>query len=154
MGAFENDCDAGLIGPPKERRGARADGGMSKEGVKHDDGKLPWHLFPFDAMRAVVRVLMFGAKKYAPRNWELGMDWDRVYRAAMGHMIDWWMGEKKDPETGFSHLWHAGCCIMFLIAYEIRGVGKDTRPLVLEDRQANAVPQGVQCPSEAHAQNR
>jgi hypothetical protein len=33
-----------------------------------------------------------------------------------------------DPETGFSHHWHAGCCVIILIAYEIRKVGRDDRP--------------------------
>jgi hypothetical protein len=30
--------------------------------------------------------------------------------------------------AGYSHLWHAGACVLFLIAYEIRGVGEDDRP--------------------------
>lgn len=63
------------------------------------------------------------------RNWELGMDWSRVFGALMRHMWSWWKGEKLDPETGKSHLWHAGCCIAFLIAYEERNVGNDDRPV-------------------------
>lgn len=61
------------------------------------------------------------------RNWEQGMSWGRVFAALMRHMWAWWRGEDKDPETGESHLWHAGCCIAFLIAYEARGVGTDDR---------------------------
>jgi hypothetical protein len=77
---------------------------------------------------------MFGAKKYAPRNWELGMDWDRCFDALMRHMTDWYQrvdkgkGPGKDAETGYSDLWHAGACIVFLISYELRGKGRDTRP--------------------------
>lgn len=97
-------------------------------GVKLDDGKDPWHLAPFDAICAIVKVLAFGAKKYEPRNWEKGMDWSRLYSALMRHLVAWWSGDKGDPDTGYSHLWHAGCCILFLIAYEIRGIGKDDRP--------------------------
>jgi hypothetical protein len=50
----------------------------------------------------------------------------------MRHLTAWWERENDglDEETGYSHLWHAGCCLMFLIAYEIRGVGKDDRPNV------------------------
>lgn len=105
---------------------------MSEEtnavGRKDDGAKDPWHLLPFDAVRAIVCVLAFGANKYAPRNWELGMDWSRCFGACIRHLTTWWGGENKDPETGYSHLWHAGCCIMFLIAYEIRGKGRDDRP--------------------------
>lgn len=100
------------------------------EGIKYDEGKDPWHLAPFDAFRAVVKILAYGAGKYDPRNWENGMDWGRPFGAAIRHLTSWWLKENdgKDEETGYSHLWHAGCCIMFLIAYEIRGVGKDDRP--------------------------
>lgn len=61
------------------------------------------------------------------RNWEHGMKWSRPFGALMRHMWAWWRGEDKDPETGRSHLWHAGCCIAFLIAYEARGDGEDDR---------------------------
>jgi len=37
-------------------------------------------------------------------------------------------GEKADRQTGYSHLWHAGCCVTFLIAYEIRGIREHDRP--------------------------
>lgn len=98
------------------------------EGRKDDAGKAPWHLAPWDAFRAIVHVLRFGAEKYAPRNWENGMAWSRPFAALQRHLAAWWEGEKVDPETGMSHLWHAGCCIVFLIAYELRGVGTDDRP--------------------------
>jgi hypothetical protein len=97
--------------------------------TKFDDGKLPLHLLPVDALEAITEILDFGQKKYAPRNWEKGMDWSRLYRAAIGHLFKWWACKGADPETGKSHLWHAGCCVMFLIAYELRSVGNDDRQL-------------------------
>jgi hypothetical protein len=104
-------------------------------GVKFDDNKDPWHLAPWDAFLAIVKVLAFGAKKYAPRNWEKGMDWSRCWAALQRHQVAWWQREGTDPDTGYSHLWHAGCCIVFLIAYEIRGVGTDDRPQVTARKQ-------------------
>lgn len=103
---------------------------LKKEGVKNDTGKLPYHLLPSDAVEEILKVLEFGAKKYADRNWELGMDWDRPFAALMRHMWAWYRKENagRDAETGLSHLAHAGCCLFFLLAYEIRGSGKDTRP--------------------------
>lgn len=100
------------------------------EGKKFDQGKDPWHLAPWDAFRAIVKVLAFGANKYAERNWEQGMAWSRPFSALQRHLTSWWMGDSIDEETGYSHLWHAGCCIMFLIAYEIRGTGTDDRPSI------------------------
>lgn len=100
----------------------------SQEGRKDDIGKDPWDLAPWDAFRSIVLVLGFGARKYAPRNWERGMAWSRLYAAVLRHLTAWWQGEKNDPETGHSHLAHAGCCICFLIAFELRGSGTDDRP--------------------------
>lgn len=97
------------------------------EGVKFDDDKLRYDLVPPEAIEGLARVLTFGAKKYAPRNWEKGMTWGRVFGALMRHLWAWWRGEEKDPETGFSHLDHASCCIAFLQAYEVRHCGTDDR---------------------------
>lgn len=97
-------------------------------GNKNDLGKDPWDLAPWDAFRAIVKCLAFGATKYAPRNWERGMAWSRLYGALIRHMTAWWERESIDPESKMSHLWHAGCCVVFLIAYELRGVGLDNRP--------------------------
>lgn len=98
------------------------------EGRKDDQGKLPWGLLPFDALSEIVGVLQFGADKYAARNWEKGMTWSRPFDALMRHMTAWWQGEDRDPETGYLHLAHAGCCVLFLLAYQRRGVGEDDRP--------------------------
>lgn len=97
-------------------------------GRKDDSGKLPYDLIAPETLSSLAKVLDFGAKKYAPRNWEAGMNWSRCFSALMRHMWAWWKGEQKDSETGFSHLEHALCCLMFLNAYEQRKVGVDDRP--------------------------
>lgn len=103
-------------------------------GVKHDKGKDPWDLLPWDAVRGIVKVLAFGAIEYDSRNWEQGMRWGRVHAALNRHITSWWQdGEKYDKLSKLPHLWHAGCCIMFLIAYELRGVGEDDRPILTRE---------------------
>lgn len=97
------------------------------EGVKFDQGKTRYDLIPPEVEEAIGQVLTFGAAKYGQRNWELGMAWGRPYAALRRHMGAWWGGEDTDPETGMSHLWHAACCIAFLVAFEARGVGTDDR---------------------------
>ena len=96
-------------------------------GHKNDAHKLPHHLIAPEIQDALAAVLAFGAAKYAPRNWEKGMNWSRAFSAMMRHMWAWWRGEDMDQETGMSHLWHAACCVMFLVAYEARGMGVDDR---------------------------
>lgn len=98
------------------------------QGRKADTDKQRLDLIPPEMFTGIGDVLTFGAKKYGDRNWEAGMDWGRVYAALLRHMIAWWSGEGVDPETGKSHLCHAGACVAFLIAYESRGVGNDDRP--------------------------
>ena len=95
--------------------------------MKADQGKLGYHLLPSDAIEEIIKVLDYGANKYSPRNWELGMDWHRPFSALMRHAWAWWRGEDNDPETGLSHLAHAGCCILFLLSYQMRNIGNDTR---------------------------
>lgn len=97
------------------------------EGQKFDSDKLRYELLPPELLEETARVLTFGAEKYSARNWELGMAWSRPFGALMRHMWAWWKGEDKDPETGYSHLAHACCCIAFLVAYERRGIGADDR---------------------------
>lgn len=103
---------------------------MDKEGVKFDEGKPRYDLLPPELLEGVAKILTFGAAKYSDRNWELGMKWSRVFGAAMRHAWKWWnpFCPDVDEETGYSHLWHLGCCVAFLIAYEARGVGEDDRP--------------------------
>lgn len=99
------------------------------EGKKNDSEKLPLHLIPPEFLYAIASILAFGAEKYAPRNWEKGINYSRVYRAAIGHLFKWFMRHPTDPETGKSHLWHAACCVMFLVVYELREMSQhDDRP--------------------------
>lgn len=103
------------------------------EGRKDDGGKPRHDLIPPELNDAVARVLAFGADKYGARNWERGMSWGRPFAALMRHMWAWWGNEARDPETGMSHLWHAACCIAFLIAFEARSIGEDDRAKQIPD---------------------
>lgn len=100
---------------------------IEKQGVKFDNGKSRLDLVPPEGVLGVADILAVGAKKYAARNWEKGMEWSRPYAAAQRHLYAWWSGEDRDPDTGYSHLAHAACNIFFLIAYEARGAGTDDR---------------------------
>lgn len=92
------------------------------DGIKHDHGKPPWDLIPWDAVHEIVLVLQFGAQKYGSRNWEGGLLYSRLFAAAQRHLTSWFQDhEDYDPETGISHLAHAACCCLFLLAFVVRG---------------------------------
>jgi hypothetical protein len=94
-------------------------------GVKYDNDKPQWSLVPFKAMTEVVDVLTYGAKKYAPDNWKKVPDARRRYiDAGFRHFTAYASGEKLDPETGKSHLAHAMCCMLFLLAFD-KGEDRD-----------------------------
>lgn len=100
---------------------------------KQDGDKPRMDLIAPEFLFGTAEVLRFGAAKYAERNWEKGMSWGRVFGALMRHLWKWWGGEAKDQETGFSHLHHAACCLMFLVAYEERSAGTDDRKIPVDN---------------------
>ena len=95
--------------------------------VKDDNAKTRYDLLPPEFLEETAKVLTFGAQKYSAHNWAQGASWSRYFSAMMRHMWAWWKGEDNDPETGFSHLAHAACCLSFLIAYQLRDLGEDDR---------------------------
>lgn len=87
-----------------------------KAGRKFDGDKEQFSLLPTGVLKPVLKVLGFGAKKYAKDNWKyVDNARERYFNAAMRHLTAWWEGEKKDPETGESHLAHTVCCLFFLL---------------------------------------
>lgn len=89
------------------------------EAVKFDEDKLDWTLLPFEALEDIVKVLEFGAKKYARDNWRNGngLGIGRVTKSLMRHLFAYLRGEKNDPETGLSHWAHIGCNVLFVLYY-------------------------------------
>ena len=95
--------------------------------VKHDTNKIPVELLPSQALEEIAKVLAFGAIKYDSWNWAKGFKWMRLIGAAIRHLYAFQRGEDKDPESGLSHLAHAGCCVLFLLQHEISKLGQDDR---------------------------
>lgn len=86
--------------------------------MKFDNDKNRLDLISPGFLEGLGRVLTHGAKKYEANNWKKGIKYDRVYGALLRHLNAWWGGEDIDPESGDSHLYHAGCCIMMLSEFE------------------------------------
>lgn len=75
-------------------------------------------LIPWDAIKEIALVYNFGAKKYAAHNWRKGYEWSKSYDALIRHVTSWWEGEDVDPESGLSHLAHAGFHIFTLLIFK------------------------------------
>lgn len=87
-------------------------------GTKYDDNKVDMSLLSSIAITKIAQVMTFGKKKYDAHNWRKGFVWSRVLAALLRHIFAYLSGEDKDPESGLSHLAHAGCCIQFLLEFE------------------------------------
>lgn len=94
-------------------------------GVKHDAGKPRWSLLPLNAIKTVLDVLEYGARKYSVGNWEKLPDpMNRYFDACMRHLCSSREGEELDPETKLSHLAHATCCLLFMLSFELKNKAK------------------------------
>lgn len=90
-------------------------------GRKFDNDKDRWDLLPVTAVKEVVKVLTYGAKKYDDNNWQYVEDaHNRYFAAALRHLVAWREGEQQDAETKLHHLAHAICCLLFLITLDFR----------------------------------
>lgn len=91
-------------------------------GLKFDGGKTQWSLLlsgkgMLNALRGVVGILMFGAKKYKAYSWREVEDNERRYLDAlfrhyseiMEHGLD-----SRDEESGKLHIDHLNCNGLFL----------------------------------------
>lgn len=96
-------------------------------GKKHDQSKPDLSLLPREFLDEVSKAFMHGEKKYGRYNYLGGMDWHRLVGAALRHLTAFNDGEDLDPESGNSHLGHAGASIAMLLVYIKRNLGKDTR---------------------------
>jgi hypothetical protein len=102
-------------------------------GIKYDQHKPRFDLLPYDALNEIAKVFSYGAIKYEPRNWEKGMSWSRVFASMQRHLSAWFHGNNIDSDSNMSHLSHAACCALYLLAFECRREGIDDRPKLSND---------------------
>ena len=100
------------------------DAGGSSKGMK-----LP-QLGAIDpvALLEVAKVAGYGTIKYGRGNYmKSGYDWSLNVDALFRHLLAWLQREDNDPESGLSHLAHAGWHVLTLIGFQLRGIGTDDR---------------------------
>jgi len=96
------------------------------EGKKFDSEKPKMYLLPPKALIEVSKVLTFGAQKYDEENWrKLDNLQNRYTGGALRHLFAHMDGELNDPETNYSHLAHAICCLLFKLEIELEKDSKE-----------------------------
>jgi hypothetical protein len=74
-------------------------------------------------LMGLAHVFTMGAKKYSADNWMKCPyeDRHRYVDAFYRHTYAWEGGEELDEESGFHHLFHAGCCLAMLHGIDVLG---------------------------------
>ena len=68
----------------------------------------------------MVRVLMYGADKYAVDNWKKGLDKREILDSLQRHVAALIDGQEVDPESGEHHIGHIMCNCMFYSYFNIK----------------------------------
>lgn len=84
-----------------------------ERGIRENKGKPQWSLVPQSALLPMVSVLEFGAKKYAPFNWQKGLSHREILESLKRHLDDLMEGEDFDEESGLEHIGHIQTNAMF-----------------------------------------
>ena len=87
-------------------------------GIKHDQEKPRFGLVPPKALEEVAKVLTYGARKYSAENWR-HVEVSRYFDAAQRHQWSYKQGQTIDPESGYNHLAHAICSLMFMLEQDL-----------------------------------
>ena len=87
---------------------------MNKEKAsRYNEGKPKWSLVHYESLVPMIRVLEFGALKYAPFNWQKEMDLKEILESMQRHLAALMDGEEIDKESGISHMGHIQCNALF-----------------------------------------
>ena len=116
------------------------------KGLKYDGEKPMMHLLPPKAINEVAKVLTFGAQKYDEENWrKLDNLQSRYTSGALRHIFAHIDSETLDTESGFSHLAHAICCLLFKLEIELEDAkSKEEKPREPDEHKYQARDQSFE----------
>ncbi len=83
--------------------------------LRYNEGKPRWSLIHAQSLVPLVKVLEYGARKYAPYNWQKPMDKKEILDSMARHLMSVIDGEENDPESGLNHMGHIMANAMFYV---------------------------------------
>lgn len=86
---------------------------MENKALRHNADKPKWGLIHYASILPLVKVLMFGAKKYVPDNWKQPMSRREILESMQRHLSALMDGEECDQESGELHTGHIMANAMF-----------------------------------------
>lgn len=104
-----------------------------EEALRYNKDKPQWSLVDFSALSPLVRVLMYGAKKYTTdtrsgkHQWRDGLKTTEICESLMRHLVAYMEGEDDDQESKESHIGHIMANAMFLSYQSLYNRSMDDR---------------------------
>lgn len=96
---------------------------------KELDGKLRMDLITPEMMIGLAKVLDYGTKKYADRNWEKGIPFMTSVASILRHLTAFIQGIDTDEESGLLHIEQVMTNAGFIVTQMHRGrIDLDNRP--------------------------
>ena len=84
-----------------------------EKSVRYNQDKPKWRYIDWKSIEPMVRVMEYGASKYAPENWRKGLDTTEILESLARHLFALMSGEQIDPESNCEHIGHIMCNSMF-----------------------------------------
>ena len=85
----------------------------TEHALRYNKGKPKWSYVHFESLEPMIRVLEYGALKYAPYNWQKPMPLVEILESMQRHLAALIDGELVDAESGISHMGHIQANAMF-----------------------------------------
>lgn len=98
--------------------------------MKHDKGKVKYHLIPPEVLKAVAEVFTDGAAKYEPDGWRECDDPNRYLDALYRHLVAWQSGETYDLDSARHTLAHVAANAMILLGLDLARIEQIDRDRV------------------------
>jgi hypothetical protein len=90
-----------------------------EQALRYNEGKAEWSMVHFKSLEPMVRVLMYGEKKYARDNWKKGLDREEILDSMQRHLAALIDGQEVDPESKLHHIGHIMCNCMFYSYFNV-----------------------------------
>ncbi len=108
------------------------------KGKRYNQGKIRFDLIDPTAMKMLAEVLTFGAEKYDPDNWRLGLTYTNCIASLERHLNSFKAGVDHDFESGLHHVGHILCNAMFLAYFTQFRPDLDDRPICYRNKNTSA----------------
>jgi len=98
-----------------------AEEAKEKKALRYNQGKPQWSMVHFRSLEPMVKVLMYGANKYARDNWKKGLNRQEILDSMQRHLAALIDGQEIDPESQEHHIGHIMCNCLFYSYFNIVG---------------------------------